>query len=307
MSKLREKMVRDLTIRGFAESTIRQYPMRVEQFLRETKIKDLGKVDVETILDYQHSLLEKRKLSPQTVNQNIAALRFLFITTLGRPWNPSVFPFVPVKKRVPLILSLNEIASLLNAVDDLQDRTLLLTLYCAGVRPNEGVHLKAQDIHSDRSLVHVQFGKGGKTRYTLLPPLLLHALRYYWKQTPELDKSQWLFPDRKRPELGAYAHRLRRVFARAIKKVGLQKKVTLHTLRHCFATHLLENGVDLRYIQVLLGHSQISTTTIYSHVRESQFKELTSPVGSFAQKLNWLPIPVVNPAAEAPQKQTSAA
>jgi len=286
MGKLRQQYERDLKIRGRAESTVKAYADSVENFFRETKAKDPHQVEINDILDYQLELLEERELSPSTVNVKIAALRFFFLVTLGKKWDPKVFPFVPKKKRKPVILSHDEIARLLNAVPNLKHRTILLALYCGGLRTCEVIKLQACDIQSDRSLIHVRFGKGGKERYTLLPPVLLTALRYYWK-TYHGDKTKSLFPGSTEEPISTTT--IRRVFREAKKKIGLEKQVSAHTLRHCFATHLMEAGVDMRYIQVLLGHASISTTTIYSHVQEAKFKDLTSPLGTFGSKLIWLP------------------
>jgi site-specific recombinase XerD len=287
MGKLSEKMARDLKIRGMADSTIHNYLVAVANFIRETDVKDPEAVELEDVLDYLCELTQERDYARTTVNVRMAALRFFFITTLGKKWDPKAFPFLPNKRRAPLILSHEEIASLLNSIENLKHRTLLLTIYCGGLRTCEAIRLQACDIQSDRSMIHVRFGKGGKSRYTLLPPVLLLALRHYWKAYPD-DKSHWLFPgsDPKEPISGTS---VRRVFRDAKKRIGLKKQASVHTLRHCFATHLMEAGVDMRYIQVLLGHVRISTTTIYSHVQESKFKDLTSPLGTFGSKLNWLP------------------
>jgi integrase/recombinase XerD len=287
MGKLSEKMVRDLKIRGMADSTIQCYRMAVANFIRENDVKDPEAVELDDVLDYLCELTEERELAPSSVNLRMAALRFFFITTLGKKWDPKAFPFLPKKRRAPVILSHQEIASLLNSIENLKHRTLLLTIYCGGLRTCEVTKLQAADIQSDRSMIYVRYGKGGKSRYTLLPPVLLTALRFYWKNYPE-NKSHWLFPgqDPKEPISGTS---VRRVFRSAKKKIKLEKQASVHTLRHCFATHLMEAGVDMRYIQVLLGHVRISTTTLYSHVQEAKFKDLTSPLGTFGSKLNWLP------------------
>ena len=289
MGELRERMRRDLKLRGFSDSTIDQYTHHVKQFFLEAQINDPESVTVETILQYQFELLEKKKFAAQTVNVRIAALRFLFLTTLGKKWDPKAFPFVKKPRRIPVILSLDEVARLIMAIDNLSHRTMMLAIYGGGLRAREAVHLKAEDIHSDRLLMHVQFGKGGKNRYTLLPVVLLEALRHYWRTTPTVDKSHWLFPSTVDPKKPIDTSTIRTAFRTALKKSGINRKVTLHSLRHCFATHLLESGVDIRYIQVLLGHVRLSTTLIYSIVRECQFKELTGPLGAVGKKLTWIP------------------
>jgi len=312
MSQLSERYVRDLKLRGFCDSTIKNYVWHVRKFFTENRIKDPDAVTIETILQHQFELLDHRKWAPSTVNVRVAALRNLFITTLGKDWNPKAFPFVKKRRKVPVILSLDEVARLLMAVKDLKHRTMLLAVYGGGLRACEAVKLRAQDIHSDRFLMYVAFGKGGKTRYTLLPTVLLHALRHYWKSTPEVDKSHWLFPSVTGPEKPIDTSTLRTAFRQALKRSGIQRTISLHGLRHCFATHLLESGVDLSYIQTLLGHTQLSTTMIYSIVRESQFPVLTSPLGIIGQKLTWIPATPQATAScpkvpEAPPKKKDAA
>jgi len=266
---------------------VKAYLKCVEDFLEHgCSGKDPSRLTLDIALAYQLYLLEERKLAPTTINVSMAAIRFFLTKTLGMKLEEGAIPWVKKRRKVPLILSMDEVASLINSIDNLKHRTLMLTVYAAGLRSNESVHLKAEDIHSDRMLLHVTHGKGGKTRYTLLPPVLLHALRFYWKNWPE-DKKQWMFPgDGEEGHISNTS--ARRIFRDAKEKIGLNKPITLHGLRHCFATHLLEMGVDLRYIQVLLGHARISTTTIYSQVRESQFKELMSPLEAFTEKLPWL-------------------
>lgn len=291
MNELIEKLKRDVIIRGYCESTALSYSKCVIEFIKENQITDLEKVDLEFILNYQHHLLTVRKLGAQTVNVKIAGIRFFFLETLGRKWDRKAFPFVRRKKTVPMILSIEEITRLLNATTKLKHRTLLLAIYCGGLRSGEAVRLRSEDIHSDRSVLYVKFGKGGKTRYTLLPEVLVHGLRHYWKNSPAEDKSTWLFPAFN-PGKPFPTSSLRRAFRDAKKRAGIEKDVSVHTLRHCFATHLLEAGVDLRYIQVLLGHSRMSTTEIYSHVRESKYEALTSPLGTLGSKLTWLHVGV---------------
>lgn len=310
MSQLSERYVRDLKLRGFCLSTVESYEWHVRKFFVETRIKDPESVTLETLLQYQLELLDQRKWAPSTVNVRIAALRFFFLTTLGKKWDPKAFPFVKKRRRVPVILSLDEVARLLLAVDSLKHRTMLLAVYGGGLRCCEVLKLRTQDIQSDRLMMYVAFGKGGKSRYTLLPTVLLHALRHYWKSTQDVDKSHWLFPSSMDPTKPIHDATLRCAFREALKKSGIPRQISLHGLRHCFATHLLESGVDLSYIQVLLGHTQLSTTMIYSIVQESQFQVITSPLGAIGQKLSWIPVatqpaPVAIPPSSASKKDAA--
>lgn len=312
MSQLSERFVRDLKLRGLCQSTVESYEWHVRRFFVEARIKDPEAVTIETILQYQLELLEKRNWAASTVNCRISALRRFFLDTLGKKWDRKAFPFVKKRRKVPVILSLDEVARLLMAVKDLKHRTMLLAVYGGGLRCCEVLRLRAQDIQSDRSMMYVAFGKGGKTRYTLLPTVLLHALRYYWKSTPEVDKSHWLFPSHVNTQQPIHDATLRAAFREALKKSGIKRQISLHGLRHCFATHLLESGVDLSYIQKLLGHTQISTTMIYSIVRDSQFQVITSPLGVIGQKLSWIPSSQLNrlaaqAAPEDPKKKKDAA
>jgi site-specific recombinase XerD len=198
-------------------------------------------------------------------NQTVCALRFLYIVCLKRPWNVQHIPFPRQPKKLPVILSLQEIDRLFGAVDNLKHRTLLMTIYAGGLRLSEALHLRVKDIDNQRMALRVRQGKGAKDRYALLRETLLEQLREYWRRD---RPAEWLFPGR--AAVSPLTHSsVQRVCKTAALKAGLGKRVSPHTLRHCFATHQLESGTDLRTIQVLLGHRSLDTTSLYLHVAVS--------------------------------------
>jgi site-specific recombinase XerD len=226
------------------------------------------------VREYQAQLFTKRKLAANTVIQRLAALRFFFIKTLRKPWSVADTPYPKKTFRLPMILSQAEVGQLIDAAETPFHRILLMTAYATGVRRAELAHLKISDIDSQRMVIHVRQGKGRKDRYVMLSPRLLEALRAYWKAVRPRD---FLFP-------GAVLDRpittgsIKKVCQRARQAAGLDKCITAHTLRHSFATHLLEAGTDLRTIQVLLGHRSFNTTARYVHVATASLASIRSPL-----------------------------
>jgi integrase/recombinase XerD len=278
MVLLREKMRNDLRVRGLSALTEEHYIRHWTRFVRFFGISP-KKLNLKHVHKYQSHLV-KRGLAAGSINISMAAIRFFFMVTLKRNWRQDAVPWMRKKRKVPVILSPIEVEGLLNSVKNMKHRAVLTVIYAAGLRINEVVHLTAGDIDSQRMLIHVKYGKGAKERYTILSPTLLHLLRNYWKSSRE-DKSNWLFPgeDPKKPfTIGSVQHMMRK----AVGRLGIQKKVSAHTLRHCFATHLLENGVDIRRIQHLLGHSSIASTTIYTRVTDATSQAVKSPLDSIS-------------------------
>jgi integrase/recombinase XerD len=217
----------------------------------------------EHIREYQAELFKKRKLSPCTVTQRLAALRFFYIKTLKKTWGIGETPYPKRAFHLPSILSREELARLIDAALTSYHRTLLMTLYATGVRRAELTHLKVSDIDRQRMVIHVQGGKGRKDRDVTLSSKLLEALREHWRGLPR-KPSAWLFPGN-RWHTGDTPLDTKVVWnacQQAAQRAGLKKQVHPHTLRHCFATHLLEQGADLRNIQTLLGHNDLEQTTI---------------------------------------------
>lgn len=282
MGALREKMIRDLTNRGRSEGTITRYVEAVVALVKYYR-RSPDLITLEEVQKYQEHLIVARGLSPQTVNLYMAGIRFLYTTTLLRDWDDRAIPRVKVKRRLPILLSQNQIASLINAVTDLKYRSIIMTLYSAGLRVREATHLQAQDIQSDRMQIHVRFGKGGKERYSVLSELLLTELRRYWKQSPEIKKD-WLFPGED-PTKPITTSSVRKVLKEAKERIGIEAKIQCHSLRHCFATELLEKNVNLRVIQLLLGHACLSSTERYTHLRDQRGCGVKSPLDVIAEKI----------------------
>jgi site-specific recombinase XerD len=262
MTELRQRMIADLRIRNYSPRTIDCYIRCVAAFARHVgqSPADLGP---EHVRAYQTHLIEHQRASWSGFVQAVCALRFLYGTTLERPGRIEDIPFPRQPKKLPVVLSREEVARFLAAIPNLKHRTVLMTMYAAGLRVLEALHLRVADVDSARQCLRVEQGKGQKDRYTVLPPTLLQQLRTYWHATR--PTSPWLFPGR-RPETPLDATAIQRQCRPAARRAGLAKRVTTHTMRHCFATHLLEAGTDLRTIQQLLGHRSLQTTAVYLHV-----------------------------------------
>jgi integrase/recombinase XerD len=262
MGALRTKMITPMTLRGFAPSTQEAYLAAVTGLAKYYK-QSPDQLDAEQIQAYLLHLSVERGLSWSACNVAISGLRFFYHQTLG--WNQVKLPIPARRKplRLPVILSHQELERLFASAALPKYRILLMTTYAAGLRVSELVHLKLSDLDSQRLMIRVEQGKGKKDRYTILSPKLLEELRLYWKL---YRPSSYLFPskDPNRPMDTGHAQK---IYYHTLKRAGIQKHTSIHTLRHCFATHLLEAGVDLRTIQMLMGHSSITTTMRYLQVR----------------------------------------
>ena len=284
MTRLRKMMLEELERRNYSEATTRCYIRTVEDFSRRFKCSPDG-LGPEHIREYQAELFKKRKLSPGTVTQRLAALRFFYIKTLKKTWSIAETPYPKRAFHLPAILSREEVARLINAALTPYHRTLLMTLYATGVRRAELTHLKISDIDSKRMVIHVQGGKGRKDRDVMLSPKLLEALREHWRGLPR-KPSAWLFPGN-RWHTGDTPIDTKVVWnacKEAAQRAGLQKDVHPHTLRHCFATHLLEAGANLRTIQILLGHNDLKETARYLHLSQRHLHAASSPLDSLSLK-----------------------
>lgn len=261
MSILRQRMIQDLRIRNYSPRTIDIYVDRVAQFARHFG-QSPDRLGPSEIREFQIFLVETRKSSWALLNQTVCALRFFYKFCLDKPWMIEHIPFAKQEKKLPVVLSRQEVARLLAVVRNLKHRTLLVTIYSTGVRLAEVLALQVADIDSSRMLLRVRQGKGRRDRYVPLPETLLEQLRTYWKQD---RPSSWLFPGTD-PAVALTPSSVQRLCTSAALKAGLSKRVSPHRLRHCFATHLLEAGTDLKTIQVLLGHRSLNTTSVYLHV-----------------------------------------
>ena len=282
MDKLVDQFIFTLKERGFAQSTQDEYVYIIKRFFRDLG-KDPLEASQEDVRKYQVYLLDK-KYAPRSVNLNLAAIRFFYLKTLRRDWPPSFVPWVKQGRRLPTVWSMEEVAKLINSAANFKHRVILMATYAGGLRSCEVVRLKPSDIDSKRMLIHV-LGKGNKERFVMLPETLLFALRDYWKWNKGEDKSLWLFPGGKDYSQPYSRSSLRRVFGAAKKRAGIAKPGGVHILRHCFATHLLELGTDLRIIQLLLGHSVISSTEIYTHLRAQFAAQIKNPLDNIASQI----------------------
>lgn len=261
MTILRERMIEDLRVRNYSERTIETYVSRVAEFARHFgRSPDL--LGPEEIRRYQLHLVGKRKASWAVFNQTVCALRFFYGVSQGKDWSISHIPFPKQERKLPVVLSRGEVVRLLDAVANVKHNTVLTVLYAAGLRVSEALHLRVEDVDSRRMALRVRQGKGKKDRYAPLSETLLGRLRDYWRA---FRPSGWLFPG-KVAASPLTAGSIQRVCGKAAVKAKLGKRVSPHTLRHCFATHLLEAGTDLRTIQILLGHRSLGTTAVYLHV-----------------------------------------
>jgi len=272
MTPLRQSMLDDMRIRNFTQNTQRSYQEQVFRFAQHfgRSPEELGPDDVRA---YQIHLLEVRKLSAGSRSIAAAALRFLYKVTLKRDWAVEYIPLPKLPTRLPVILSPEEVSGFLNAVGNIKHRVILEVAYAAGLRVSELTHLKVSDIDSKRMVLRVEQGKGQKDRYVMLSPELLERLRAYWKIARPQD---WLFPGKVAGQpITRFAVEL--VCQRARRRCGMQKPITPHSLRHAFATHLLERGTDVRTIQLLLGHRSLATTSRYLKLATSTVCATRSP------------------------------
>jgi integrase/recombinase XerD len=275
MTHLRKMMIEELVRRNYSEATRECYIREVEAFARYFHCPP-DRLGLEHIRTFQAHLFADRKLSPNTVNQHVAALRFFFVKTLHRPWNTADTPYPKRVKSLPKVLSKTEVARLIDAAVLPFHRVILMTLYATGVRRAELVRLRISDIDTDRMVVRIR-GKGLKDREVMLSRVLLEALREHWRRH---KPKEWLFPGRVDHKADHPIHSKVVWFAchEAAKRVGLERKVHPHVLRHAFATHLLDAGTDLRTIQLLLGHSNLEQTARYLHVSKRHLKAAVSPL-----------------------------
>jgi integrase/recombinase XerD len=279
MTPLRKRFIEDMQLRGLASATQRQYIHHVVGF---AKFYGAGpeNLDLEAIRQYELYLLNERKLSPESIGTFVSAVKFLYLVTLEMPWGQEQFPRVKRPRSLPVVLSHEEVVQFFDNVGGLKYRAALMTCYGAGLRVSEAAALKVADIDSDRMLIRVEQGKGGKDRYAMLSPRLLEVLRTYFRAA---RPAEYLFPSwRSGRHLCACS--LQNACREACLRSGLRKRVTAHTLRHSFATHLLENGTDIRIIQVLLGHDRIDTTARYTAVSPQVVAATLSPLDTLERQ-----------------------
>jgi integrase/recombinase XerD len=284
VTQLRKMMLEELQRRNYAQHTIRSYIRTVEDFARHFH-RSPDRLGPRHIREYQAERFEKRKLSAGSVAVRLAALRFFYCKTLKKGWSIAQTPDPKKDHRLPAILSQEEVAQLIAAASTAFHRTLLLTLYATGARNAEVTHLKCSDVDSKPMVVHLQGGKGRKDRDVLLSPKLLEELPEHWHRLRR-KATVWLFP-------GHHDHgadhpidtkTVWQACQQAAQRAGIQKSVHPHSLRHCFATHLLEAGADLRTIQILLGHNHLKQTARYLHLSQRHLHAASRPLDSLSLK-----------------------
>jgi site-specific recombinase XerD len=279
MTVLRKRMLEELQRRNYSPSTIRPYLYAVEEFARYFG-KSPDKLGQEQLRQYQLHLLHGRKLSVGTIVGRIAALRFFFVRVLRRPYREIDLVYPKRPERLPAVLSQDEVARLIDSAKNLLDYAIVMTLYATGMRRAELCRLKVEDVDSERMIIHIRQGKGNRDRDVPLTPKLLKTLREYWRW---MKPKTYLFPGTVhnwRADKPITPKCVWSAVQDAAKRAGIKKRVSPHTMRHSWATHLLENGADLRAIQMLLGHVDLETTAIYLHLSRRHLQAVVNPVES---------------------------
>lgn len=284
MTVLRQKMIEDMQLRGFALRTQEAYLLAVRQLARYyNKSPDL--VTEEELRGYFLFLKNVKHAARNTCTIALCGIKFFFQHTLGREWKTFDFLRPPHEHKLPVVLSVEEVGRILNCVHHQRYRVCLILIYACGLRLLEGVRLQVTEIDGERKMLHLHHGKGGKDRYVPLPPACLKMLRHHW-QTHR--NPVWLFPALR---MGRQADQpmnesaLQRAFRAALKESGVRKKATVHTLRHSYATHLLEAGVNLRVIQSCLGHASPTATAIYTHLTSSTHAQTSDKINELVTSL----------------------
>ena len=267
------EFIKTMTLKNYAKNTIRTYKSMLQEFLEYYRKLDPEKITEEQIRDYLLYLIEKRDVSISYQNQSINAIKFYYEQVLGRPVRTYYIQRPKKPKVLPNVLSEEEVQKILNKLDNLKHKCIISLAYSAGLRLGEVINLKPGDIDSKRNYVIVRQGKGMKDRYSLLSSRVLEMLRSYYK---EYQPKEFLFEGQfGGPYSATSIHNILKV---AVEKAGIKKRVTVHTMRHSFATHLLERGTDIRYIQELLGHQSSRTTEIYTHMTQKGLGKIKSPL-----------------------------
>ena len=274
MGKLHDRMQEDLLLKAYSPHTQRAYLACARQFARHylRSPEEMGEQEVRGFLLH---LARERKASPATLSMYVNALKFLYNVTLKRPEAVQGLAYPKRPKTLPVILSPEDVLRVLAAIRSVKYKAIIATAYAAGLRISEVCALRVSDIDSQHRRLHIRAGKGKKDRYVMLGESLLALLRQYYQAAR--PQGVYLFPGQK-PQRPISTTAVSLVLRKVVRQTGLSKKVTMHTLRHCFATHLLEAGTDIRILQVLLGHSSIRTTLRYTHITDRLVQKLVSPL-----------------------------
>jgi integrase/recombinase XerD len=281
VTHLRKMMLEELQRRNYSQATLRAYLLAVRQFA-EYFHRPPDQLGPDHIRQFQSYLFQEKKLCPQSVAQRVAGLRFLFVKTLHRHYMLEHLPRPKVVRRLPIILSQEEVGQLIDSASNLFHRAMLMTLYSTGIRRTEMCRLKVEDIDSQRNIIHIRAGKGGRDRDVPLSPKLLETLREYWRW---MRPKTYLFPgtvNGLRADIPISDKMPWHACREAAQRAGITKRVAPHTLRHSWATHLLEGGADLRTIQVLLGHAKLEHTMVYLHLSQKHLTAVANPLEAIA-------------------------
>jgi len=273
MDELVGKMQQDMVIRNYSPRTVESYVWHVKAFQTHIQ-KPLEQATEDDIRSYLYHVKTVKHYSRSNLHQAFSAIKYLYRHTLEMPLKLNALRGPKRGRPLPLVLSTDEIQTLFSSIQNLKHRLILMTIYSAGLRLNEATHLRVTDIDSKRTTIRIRQGKGDKDRYTLLSTVLLDELRLYWlRDRPD----PWLFPGRSKDKPICDTS-VQKAFQRARERAGIRKQATVHTLRHSFATHLLEQGVDLFTIKELLGHKSIKTTLIYLHLQHPGTRTIVNPL-----------------------------
>ena len=273
MTELRRRMPEELRLRNYSPKTVEVYLRRVANFAQPFKLSP-DRLGPEHIGQYQLFLVQRKQVAWAVFNQTVCALRFFYHHVLHRHWMIEHIPDPRHEEKLPVVLSPAEVVAVFAATRHLKHRTILMTIYATGLRVSELTHLRVSDIDSQRQVICVRQGKGRKDRQVMLSLKLLELLRIYWKS---YRPTVWLFPG-KPAERPITREAVFLICRQASKAAHLSKRISPHTLRHCFATHLLEDAIDLRRIQLLLGHRNLKTTARYLHVSNLAVRTTVSPL-----------------------------
>ena len=281
MGKLRDEMLVDLQLSGAKPKTQKTYLREVENLTKyfNRSPEELGEAELK---EYMLYLINERHLSEGTFRFYVAGLKFFYRTTLKRDWPVEKIRHPRSKRKLPVVLDLSEVESLFSVTRNLKHKVILMMTYSSGLRASETARLKLTDIDSKRMMVRVNDGKGGKDRYSILSKTTLEHLRQYWRK---YRPTEWLFEGQKKDD-HITVHSIQLMFYAAKKRAGITKPASVHTLRHSFATHLIEAGTSLHHVQLLLGHRSPTTTTIYLHVSRLNLSQVISPLDKATQQIS---------------------
>ena len=281
MGKLRDQMLADLQLRGATTRTQETYLREVSNLAKyfNRSPEELGEDELK---EYMLYLMKERHLSDGTYRFYVTALKFLYRTTLKREWVVEKIKCPKRKRKLPVVLDISEVESLFSVTTNLKHKAILMITYSSGLRVSETARLKMTDIDSKRMMVRVRQGKGGDDRYSILSQTALEHLRQYWRK---YRPTEWLFEGAKKDD-HISTHSIQLMFYAARKRAGITKPASVHTLRHSFATHLIEAGTSLHHVQLLLGHRSPTTTTVYLHVSRLNLAQVISPLDRAAQQVS---------------------